>query len=158
MMKNKTLAAWLAFIGGPFGLHRLYLFGMADRLAWLLPIPSLAGLYGVHRARTFGLDDPWSWVLIPMLGFTIAGCAVNALVYGLMAADKWNQRFNPDASPDENCGQTNWLTVGALVASLLVGSTVLLASIAFSFQHYFEYQVEEAHLISQPTAVKKSGD
>jgi hypothetical protein len=158
MMKNKTLAAWLAFVGGPFGLHRFYLFGASDRLAWLLPAPTLAGLYGVLRARSLGLDDPWSWVLIPMLGFTIAGCAVNALVYGLMAADRWNQRFNPEASPEAYCGQSNWLTVGALVASLLVGSTVLLASIAFSFQHYFEYQVEEAHLISQPTVVKKSGD
>ena len=66
-MKNKTLATWLSFVGGPFGLHRVYLFGAADRLAWLLPIPTLVGLYGMYRARTLGLDDPWSWVLIPML-------------------------------------------------------------------------------------------
>jgi hypothetical protein len=112
MMKNKTLAAWLAFVGGPFGLHRFYLFGASDRLAWLLPAPTLAGLYGVLRARSLGLDDPWSWVLIPMLGFTIAGCAVNALVYGLMAADRWNQRFNPEASPEAYCGQSNWLPAG----------------------------------------------
>ncbi|MBP8224666.1 MAG: NINE protein, partial [Acidovorax sp.] len=24
-MKNKTVAAWLAFVGGPLGLHRFYL-------------------------------------------------------------------------------------------------------------------------------------
>lgn len=157
-MKNKTLATWLAFAGGPLGLHRVYLFGLADRLAWLLPIPTLVGLYGVYRARSLGLDDPWSWVLIPLLGFTIAGCTVNALVYGLMATDKWNQRFNPGAPPDAASGQTNWFTVGALVTSLLVGTTVLMASLAFSFQHYFEYQVEEARLISQPMDVKKSAD
>ena len=149
-MKNKTLATWLTFVGGPLGLHRVYLFGVADRLAWLLPIPTLIGLYGIYRARSLGLDDPWSWVLIPMLGFTIAGCTINALVYGLMAADKWNQRFNPEAPFDAACGQTNWFTVGALVTSLLVGTTVLMASRAYSFQHYFEYQVEEARLISQP--------
>lgn len=149
-MKNKTLATWLTFVGGPLGLHRVYLFGVADRLAWLLPIPTLIGLYGIYRARSLGLDDPWSWVLIPMLGFTIAGCTINALVYGLMAADKWNQRFNPEAPFDAACGQTNWFTVGALVTSLLVGTTVLMASLAYSFQHYFEYQVEEARLISQP--------
>ena len=149
-MKNKTLATWLAFAGGPLGLHRIYLFGLADRLAWLLPIPTLMGLYGVYRARSVGLDDTWSWVLIPMLGFTIAGCTINALVYGLMGTEKWSQRFNPGAPLDAASGQTNWITVGALVTSLLVGTTVLMASLAFSFQHYFEYQVEEARLISQP--------
>lgn len=157
-MKNKTLATWLAFAGGPLGLHRVYLFGLADRLAWLLPIPTLLGLYGVYRARSVGLDDTWSWILIPMLGFTIAGCTVNALVYGLMATDRWNQRFNPGAPRDAVSGQTNWFTVGALIASLLVGTTVLMASLAFSFQHYFEYQVEQARLISQPIDIKKSAD
>ena len=29
-MKNKTLAAWLAFLGGPLGLHRFYLHGLGD--------------------------------------------------------------------------------------------------------------------------------
>lgn len=157
-MKNKTHAAWLAFLGGPLGLHRWYLYGGSDRLAWALPIPTLIGLYGILRARSIGLDDPLSWVLIPFLGFTIAGCAINALVYGLMAAAKWNLRFNPGAPEDAQDGQTNWFTVGALAASLLVGTTVLMASLAFSFQHYFEYQVEAAHAISQPTEVKKSGD
>ena len=149
-MKNKTLAAWLTFVGGPFGLHRVYLFGFANRLAWLLPIPTLLGLYGVHRARTIGLEDPWSWVLIPMLGFTIAGCAINALVYGLMSTEQWNGRFNPRSASDTSAGQTNWLTIGALVVSLLLGTTVLMASLAYSFQHYFEYQVEEAKQLSQP--------
>lgn len=157
-MKNKTLAAWLTFVGGPFGLHRFYLFGFTNRLAWLLPIPTILGLYGVHRARTIGLDDPLSWVLIPMLGFTIAGCAINALVYGLMNTEKWNARFNTASAADAPAGQTNWLTIGALVVSLLLGTTVLMASMAFSFQHFFEYQVEEAKRLSQPGLVKKSAD
>ena len=33
-LKNKTLAAWLAFIGGQLGLHRLYLYGLSDLWAW----------------------------------------------------------------------------------------------------------------------------
>jgi hypothetical protein len=157
-MKNKTLAAWLAFVGGPFGLQRFYLYGSADRLAWMLPAPTLIGLYGVYRARTLGLDDPLSWVLIPFLGFTMAGCAINALVYGLMATEKWNLRFNPGTAPDGVAGQTTWFTVGALALSLLVGTTVLMASLAFSFQHYFEYQAEAARAISQPADPKRSGD
>jgi hypothetical protein len=31
-----------------------------------------------------------------------------------------------------------------------MGTTVLMSSIVFSFQRYFEYQIEQARLISQP--------
>ena len=81
-MKNKTLAAWLAFLGGPLGLHRFYLHGLGDLPGWLLPIPTALGLYGVQRVQRYGVDDGWSWVLIPLLGFTIAGCALTAIIYG----------------------------------------------------------------------------
>ncbi|HSV55268.1 MAG TPA: hypothetical protein VLJ57_24305 [Burkholderiaceae bacterium] len=148
-MKNKTLAAWLAFLGGPLGLHRFYLHGIGDLLGWLLPIPTALGLYGVQRAQEFGLDDQWSWALIPLLGFTMAACALTAIVYGLMAPEKWNAKFNKSAAADSAAGSTSWLTIGAVVLSLLVGTTVLMASIVFSFQRYFEYQVEEGRKISQ---------
>lgn len=148
-MKNKTTAAWLAFFGGPLGLHRFYLKGMGDLLGWLLPLPTALGLYGVERVQQFGVDDQWSWVLIPLLGFTIAGCALTTIVYGLMTPEKWNARFNASLSPEAKPGQTNWLTIGAIVVALLIGTTALMSSIAFSFQRYFEYQVEEARKISQ---------
>ncbi|MDM0058432.1 NINE protein [Variovorax fucosicus] len=148
-MKNKTTAAWLAFLGGPLGLHRFYLRGWGDMLGWLLPIPSALGLYGIERARMFGLDDPWSWALVPLLGFTIAGCALTAIVYGLMTPEKWNARYNAGAPADAPPGRTQWLTIGAVVLALLFGSTVLMASIVFSFQRYFEYQIEEGRKISQ---------
>jgi hypothetical protein len=148
-MKNKTLAAWLAFLGGPLGLHRFYLHGFRDLLGWLLPIPTAIGLYGVQRMRQNGLDDAWSWVLIPMLGFTIAGGALMAIIYGLMEREKWNARFNPASAADSVAGATNWFTIGAVVLSLMIGATVLMASIAFSFEHYFVYQVEEGRKISR---------
>jgi hypothetical protein len=148
-MKNKTTACWLAFIGGPLGLHRFYLNGIHDLLGWLLPLPTAIGLYGIERVQKYGLDDQWSWVLIPMLGFTIAGCALTAIVYGLMSPEKWNAKFNPNAPSDAKPGETRWLTIGALVLALLLGTTALMSSIAFSFQRYFEYQVEESKKISQ---------
>ena len=148
-MKNKTLAAWLAFLGGPLGLHRFYLHGLGDVLGWLLPIPTALGLYGIERARMYGLDDGWSWMLIPLLGFTIAGCALAAIVYGLMTPEKWNAKFNRVAAPDAAPGRSNWFTIGAIVMALAIGATVLMASIVFSFQRYFEYQIEEARKISQ---------
>jgi hypothetical protein len=140
-MKSKTIATWLALIGGPLGLHRFYLRGMRDKLAWALPIPGALGVYGVWRVQRLGVDDPLSWVLLPILGFTLAGCALNAIVYGLMTTRDWNAKFNPRDDTQAKFGQTNWLTVAAVVLSLLFGTTVLISAIAFSMQRYFEYQI-----------------
>ncbi len=148
-MKNKTLAAWLAFLGGPLGLHRFYLHGLGDLPGWLLPVPTALGVYGIERVQQWGLDDHLSWVLIPLLGFTIAGCALRAILYGLMTPERWNARYNPSAPVEAPAGQTQWITIGAIVLALLMGTTVLMASLAFSFQRYFEYQIEEAHKISR---------
>ena len=148
-MKNKTLAAWLAFLGGPLGLHRFYLHGLGDLLGWALPIPTALGLYGIERVQRYGVDDQWSWALIPLLGLTIAGCALTAIVYGLMTREKWNARFNREAAQDAEAGGTNWFTIGAVVLSLLIGAGVLMASIAFGFHGYFQYQIDEGRKISQ---------
>lgn len=150
-MKSKTLAAWLAFLGGPLGLHRFYLHGLGDWRGWLLPLPTALGLYGLQRVQALGQDDQLSWLLIPLLGFTIAGCALRAILFGLMPASAWNARFNPGASADADAaaGQTHWGTVFAIVLALMLGATVLMASLAYSFQHYFEYQIEEGRKISQ---------
>jgi len=148
-MKNKTIAAWLAFLGGPLGLHRFYLFGLWDTLGWLLPIPTALGIYGVERVQQYGMDDVLSWWFIPIAGFTFAACALNAIVYGLMTPEAWNARFNATADNDAPAGQTNWLTIGAIALALLIGTTVLMSSIVFSFQRYFEYQIEEARKLSE---------
>ena len=148
-MKNKTVAAWLAFVGGALGLHRFYLYGRGDLLGWMLPVPTALGLYGIERVQSYGLDDQWSWVLVPMLGFTFAGCALLAIIYGLMTPEKWNARYNASSAADAPAGGTNWFTIAAVVAALMVGTGVLMASIVFSFQMYFEYQIDEARKISQ---------
>jgi hypothetical protein len=130
-------------------LHRFYLFGWADNLGWLLPVPTALGMYGVSRIQDFGVDDMASWWLVLPLGINIAGCALTAIFYALMSKEAWNQRFNPLDDPASKAGQTNWLTIAAVVLSLLVGTTALLSSLAYGFQRYFEYQIEEAQKISQ---------
>jgi len=90
-----------------------------------------------------------SWWLVLPLGINIAGCALTAIVYALMSKEAWNQRFNTLEDPLSKAGQTNWLTIGAVVLSLLVGTTALLSSLAYGFQRYFQYQIEEAQKISQ---------
>jgi hypothetical protein len=154
-MKNKTTATWLTLLTGPVGLHRIYLFGRFDGLAWLQLIPTLMGAYGVLRAREIGLDDHTSWVLIPWIGFSVAASSLTAIVYGLMDAEKWNRRFNPD-QPESAAGDSGWPTIGGVVAALLLGATVLLSSIAFSFQRYFEYQAEEPPAVALLVTLKKS--
>ena len=149
MKKNKTLATWLTFLGGPFGLHRFYLFGMGDWLGWLLPLPTLLGLYGISRAMNLGLDDILAWALVPLLGFTVAGCALMAIIYGLMTREKWNARFNAPAGEDDVAGGTNWGTIIAIVLSLMIGTGVLMATLAWSFYNYFNWQVEEGRKISE---------
>ena len=86
-------------------------------------------------------------MLVPLLGFTLAATALTAIYYGLMSPEKWNALHNP-ATPDAAAGNTNWLTIGAVVFALLFGTIALMSSIVFSFQRYFEYQVEEARKIS----------
>ena len=154
-MKNKTTATWLTLLTGPAGLHRIYLFGRFDGLSCLQLIPTLIGAYGVLRAREIGLDDHTSWVLIPWIGFSVAASSLTAIVYGLMDAEKWNRRFNPD-QPDSAAGDSGWLTIGGVVAALLLGATVLLSSIAFSVQCYFEYEAEEPPAVALVATLKRS--
>ncbi|MDP4623360.1 MAG: hypothetical protein NWS85_10745 [Hydrogenophaga sp.] len=148
-MKNKTLATWLTFWIGPLGLHRFYLYGFKDMLGWALPIPTALGFYGLERVQQFGQDDTLSWMLIPLLGFTVAGCAMNAIIYGLTSIEKWNAKFNPQADALVPAGRTQWATIIGVVVALLMGTSVLMASLVFSFQRYFEYQIEAAREISQ---------
>nr|WP_315464089.1 TM2 domain-containing protein [uncultured Rhodoferax sp.] len=153
-MKNKTVAVWLTLALGSLGLHRLYL-GRYNWLSKLSPVPTLLGLYGVFRARNFGVDDPLSWLLIPLLGFMLATFALLALIYGLMSPEQWNARYNP-GQPDNRQGGTNWLTVGGLVVAMGLGSTILMATLAFSIQRTFEYQMQKDKAPTTSSLVRKS--
>jgi hypothetical protein len=138
--KSKTWATWMALIGGSLGLHRFYLRGPGDPWAWFFPLPTLLGVYGVFRARTLGLDDRLSWLLIPLLGLMLAGTMLSAIIFGLTSDDAWNARFNRTA-PQHRSG---WLNVIGVICALALGATALMATLAFSTQRYFEYQVEQA--------------
>ncbi|MEO5696975.1 MAG: hypothetical protein ABIQ60_07560 [Burkholderiaceae bacterium] len=138
--RSKTLATWIALFGGSVGLHRFYLFGLRDRWGWMYLWPTLLGLLGVQRMRQFGVDDHAAWVLIPMLGVMLSIAMGTAIVYGLTPDDEWNARFNPDGPQH----RMNWGTVIGVIVALVLGASVLLATIAFSAQRYFEYQVETA--------------
>jgi len=147
-LKSKTLATWAAVVGGPFGLHRFYLHGLDDWLGWLLPVPTLLGAWGMRRVLELGQDDRLAWLLLPLLGFTVAGTMLQAIVFGLMPDARWHARHNPD-HPADSLPASGWGAVLGVIVALLVGATVLISTIAFSGQRYFEYQIEEALKMSQ---------
>jgi hypothetical protein len=144
-MKSKTLATWVAVLGGSLGLHRFYLRGFHDAWGWLHPWPTFLGLYGVQRMQEFGQDDRLSWALVPLLGAMVAQGMLCAIVYGLTPDDQWDRRFN-DGHPSPASG---WGAVLGVIAALMVGAGVLMATIAYSGQRFFEYQIDEARKISQ---------
>jgi len=138
--KSKTLATWIALVGGSVGLHRFYLHGIRDPWGWLFIGPTVIGVYGVLRMRQFGGDDHVAWVLIPLLGLTLSVAMVTAIIHGLTADDQWNARFNPSGRSH----RSDWSTVLGVAIALFVGAGVLMATLAFSAQRYFEYQAEAA--------------
>ena len=143
--RSKTLATWIAVIGGGLGLHRFYLHGWRDGWGWLHPLPFALGAYGVWRAVEFGQDDALSWALIPLLGLVLAQSMLAAIVYGLTPDERWNARHNACGRPSTS----GWAAVIGVVIALFVGAGVLMATLAFSAQRYFEWQVEEGRRISQ---------
>jgi hypothetical protein len=139
--KSKTLVTWIALVGGSLGLHRFYLRGLRDIWGWLYPLPTLLGVLGLQRLSDFGQDDQLSWALIPLLGITLVAAMFSAIVYGLTPDERWHARHNPGAAAPDSSG---WGAVIGVVLALLLGAGVLMATIAFSGQRYFEYQIEQA--------------
>jgi len=143
--RSKTLATWIAVLGGALGLHRFYLHGTRDPWGWLHAPPALAGLYGVQRMNELGQDDKLAWALIPLLGFTLAAAMLAAIVYGLTPDEKWDTRHNPGSAVHD----TRWAPIFGVIVALMLGAAALMATVAFSGQRYFEWQVEEGRKLSQ---------
>lgn len=138
MRRDKTVATWLAVIGGALGLHRFYLHGMRDPVGWLHPPATLAGLAGVVRMANLGQDDRIAWALIPLLGLSISAGMAGAIVHALTPDDRWAARHGQPPRA------TRWGPVLGAISALFLGAGVLLATIAFGVQKFFEWQLDPA--------------
>lgn len=138
--RSKSLATWLAVVGGALGLHRFYLHGPRDAIGWLFPLPTLVGLVGVLRMRNLGQDDTVSWLLIPLLGLMIRAGMISAIVIGLTSDEKWAARFGAGQPPQA----TGWTPVLGVITALMLGGGVLMGTIAFGGQKFFEWQAQQA--------------
>ena len=153
-IRSKTLATWIAVIGGSVGLHHFYLGGWRTRWGWLYPIPTLVGVVGVVRMRDLGVDDRLSWALIPWLGLTISVGMLCAIVYGLTTDAKWARlyagdpskpvvqatRDEDDESPPPGIVHTGWAPVLGVILALMIGGGVLMGTIAFTVEKAFDVQ------------------
>ena len=141
--KSKTLATWLAVIGGGLGLHRLYLHGGRDPWVWAFWPPTLVGLVGVLRMRNLGQDDMLSWAMVPLLGLSLSAAMLSAIVIGLTPDERWSVRFG--VAPRSS----GWGAVLGVIVALLLGGTVLMGTIAFGGQKFFEWQ-QRPRLLRDP--------
>jgi hypothetical protein len=148
--RSKTLATWLALLGGAVGAHRFYLHGLADIRAWLHLPPTVLGLWGVQRVQQLGQDDRLSWLLLPLLGLMISLAALAAIVYGLTPDEAWNAKRNPGLAPRA----TAWGPVLGVIAALIIGATALMATVAFSGQRFFEWQIEASRAPSSASPAR----
>jgi hypothetical protein len=123
--KNKTLATALAFLFGGLGIHRFYLRGPVDRLGLLhvcsLPIAGI--VYGAGRAPNV------FWVLLPLIVSWLVGF-LEALVIGLTPDEKWDARHNAGSG---RTSRSHWVLAVLLVATMLVGTTGLIATLSRLF-------------------------
>ncbi len=144
--RSKSVATWLAVVGGAFGAQRLYLHGWRDAVAWLHPLPTALGLYGVWRMRTFGQDDAPATLLIPLLGVMLTIGMLSAIVSGLTPDERWDARYNPGRPPHG----TRWWPVLGAIAALMLGGGVLIGTIAFTGQRFFEWQQQPRAAAVEP--------
>ena len=134
--RSKSLAAWLALIGGSLGLHRFYLHGLRDVLAWLHPLPTAVGAYGFWRMRHLGIDDRLGATLVPLLGLMLAATMLSAIVIGLTSEARWAALHGGPAGASPR--PSVWPAIAAAIIALAVGAAITMATIAFTAQRYFE--------------------
>lgn len=122
--KNKVLAMLLAIFLGGAGIHRFYLYGKRDFLAWNYLLALLLFICAVVVAQ-----GPHSWTIsvITLFPVSIYMSLVEAIVIGLTPDDKWDTRFNPHSGQST---RSRWPVAVLLVLTFAIGITALLISIS----------------------------
>jgi len=138
--RSKTVATWLGVLVGALGGQRFYMHGPRDILAWVHVPPTLLGLWGAWRMDTLGQDDRLASLLVPVLGLMLSIAMLASIVSALTPDEKWDARYNP-ALPARS---TRWGPILGAMLALALGGIVLMGTIAFAGQRFFEWQLESA--------------
>ncbi len=123
---HKWLASLIGLVGGPFGLHRLYL---RQPLWWLYPILSLPLIgYALRQVEYYREWAFFGFGLIATLGWleTITIC--------LLPIDKFNERFNANARGKSSGGS---LPILVAMLALILGTVMLMSVLALMMEDLF---------------------
>ncbi len=123
--KNKTFASLLACVLGALGAHRFYLGGWQDRWAWL----HLACVPLTLLIATLAPGADWFYKILPLTLSALVGF-LESLVLGLMSDEKWDAGYNAGSSRQS---ASNWPLALLLVATLMLGTGTLIATMARLF-------------------------
>ncbi|MGK5077849.1 NINE protein [Janthinobacterium sp. HLX7-2] len=123
--KNKAFTTLLAFLLGGLGAQRFYLHGIRDAWGWL----HLAALPATLLLRQVYPEADWFYQILPLTLSALAGF-LEALVLGLMPDDKWDARYNAGTGRQSDTG---WPLAVVLVATLMLGAGMLIATMARLF-------------------------
>ncbi len=143
--KSKLITVALAFLLGSLGTHRFYLKGLGDTFAWAHLLATLSGIIGIASLILGTGNTPLNWTLAVAGGTSLISAFLTAIVFGLRPDDKWDARYNPHGTPT----RSGWPVVILVILSLMIGTGLLMAGLAISFQTFFESQVEAAKALSQ---------
>lgn len=105
--KNKTFATLLASLLGGIGAHRFYLYGRADR---------------------------WAWLHVVLFPLSIFAGFIEALMLGLTPDEKWDEQHNRESNRKSNSG---WLLIILLVLTFGGSATAVIAALARTFDLLF---------------------
>lgn len=124
--RSKVVAAWLAFLLGVVGAHWWY---MGRRGAWLLTAFALAMLALTRLYPVWWDSPPFLILIVPITaGF------IEALVFALMADEKFDAKYNPGSGI---VTRTGWNAVIAAIVTTFVGGSVLMFGIALIVVHVY---------------------
>lgn len=143
--KSKLATVALAFLLGSLGAHRFYLKGVRDPFGWTHLLATAAGLLGVASLILGVGSTALNWVFAVAGGTSLISAFLTAIVFGLRPDEKWDARYNAHGSPT----RSGWPVVILVILSLMIGTGLLMAGLAISFQTFFESQVEAAKALSQ---------
>ncbi|GAB3630252.1 membrane protein [Pandoraea terrae] len=133
--KSKTLTAGLAFLLGPLGAHRFYLYGLRDGFGWAHLAGSAMGVAGWGLLVTSELQSIPGWVLTICGAVSLFSAFLAAIVYGLRPDARWDAQFNPGTTHPTRSG---WTAVIIVICALFIGAMLMMSGLAIGFQTYFE--------------------
>lgn len=124
--RNKVVVAWLASVLGLFSIHWWYL---ERRHAWLMTTFAVLMLVLAQFYPVWWDSPPFLLLLLP-----VSAGIIEALVFALMADEKFDARYNPHSGLQT---KTGWNAVIAAIVTTFLGGTVILFGIAMIVVHVY---------------------